>query len=233
MKEAVESLLPLERNLFFFLNGSDSLFLDNIFLTITGKIIWAPIVLFLVFMFFFKTPFKVAIITILAVAILVTLCDQISSSIFKDYFQRLRPVNHPEFKDLVDTAKGYRSGGYSFISGHATNSFGIAIFLSLLYKNRWVTIPIISWAVLNSYSRIYLGVHFTSDILGGIITGTLVAIFVYGMYKYAIIKLVKPNPFINNKSAYSTKNAKTIGIALSSYILLVIIFSPLLSTLPK
>lgn len=233
MKEAVESLLPLERNLFFFLNGSDSIILDNIFLTITGKIIWAPIILFLVFMFFFRTPIKVAIITVIAVALLVTLCDQVSSSIFKDYFQRMRPVNHPDFKDLVDTAKGYKSGGYSFISGHATNSFGIAVFLSLLFRSRWITIPIITWAALNSYSRIYLGVHFISDIMGGIIVGTLIAIFVYWLYNIAINKFVKPNPIGKNKSPYSTKNTKTTGIVLASYISLVIIFSPLLSTLPK
>lgn len=233
MKEAVESLLPLERNLFFFLNGSDSIILDNIFLTITGKIIWAPIILFLVFMFFFRTPIKVAIITVIAVALLVTLCDQVSSSLFKEYFQRLRPINHPDFKDLVDSAKGYRSGGYSFISGHATNSFGIAVFLSLLFRNKWISIPIISWAALNSYSRIYLGVHFISDIIGGIIVGSLLALFVYRIYIYAIKKVAGTNAIGTNKSPYPTKNARTAGIVVLSYIVLVIILSPLLSTLPK
>lgn len=233
MKETVESLLPLERDLFFFLNGSDFIILDDLFLTITGKIIWAPVILFLVFMFFFRTPIKVAIITVIAVVLVVTICDQVSSSIFKDYFQRLRPVNHPEFKDLVDTAKGYRSGGYSFISGHATNSFGIAVFLSLLFRNKWITIPIISWAALNSYSRIYLGVHFISDIIGGIIVGSLLALFVYKIYIYAIKRLAGANAIGTNKSPYPAKNARTAGIVVLSYIVLVIILSPLLSTLPK
>lgn len=233
MKEAVENLLPIERDLFFFLNGSDSILMDNLFLTITGKIIWAPIILFLVFMFFYKTPVKVAIITVLAVALLATLCDQVSSSIFKDYFQRLRPINHPDFKDLVDTAKGYRSGGYSFISGHATNSFGIAVFLSLLFRNKWVSIPILTWAVLNSYSRIYLGVHFISDIVGGIIVGTLIAFIVYWIYIYALKRFVGANVLNKYRSPYAQVNAKTVGVVLSSYILLVILLSPLLSTLPK
>lgn len=233
MKEAIENLLPLERNLFFALNGSESIFLDNMFMTITGKLIWAPILIFLVFMLFYKTPIKTAIITIVAIILLFTLCDQISSSLFKTYFQRLRPTYHPDFMEFVDTVKNYKSGGYSFISGHATNSFGIAVLLSLIFRSRWVTIPMISWALLNSYSRIYLGVHFITDILAGIIVGTLIVLFVYMLFKIALKRVyIKGEPNMDNSLTYTASRSRTIGIVFASYILFVIIFSPLLATLP-
>ncbi len=231
MKEAIENLLPIERNLFFALNGSDSIFWDNIFWTITGKIIWIPMLLFLVVMFFYKTPIKITLLTIVSVAVIFTLCDQISSSVFKELFQRLRPTHHPDFMELVDTVRGYRSRGYSFISGHATNSFGIAVFLSLVFKNRWVTIPLIVWAMLNNYSRIYLGVHFISDVLGGIIVGTMIAFVVYYLYNIIRKRIKIDDINYDGSFAYSTKSGKIIGITITSYILLIIIFSPILSTL--
>ncbi len=232
MKEAIESLLPLERNLFFILNGSDSVFLDNIFWTITGKLIWVPMLIFIGVMIFHKTPIKVAIITILSIVILFALCDQISSTFFKGYFQRFRPTHHPDFMNFVDTVREYRSRGYSFISGHATNSFGIAILLSRIFVSRWITIPIISWATLNSYSRLYLGVHFTTDIVAGILVGSLIGLLVFEIYKATKKRVLKLEPDSTLKVTYSASKSRMIGIVLISYILFVILFSPILSTLP-
>ena len=232
MREAVESLLPIERDLFLSLNGSDSVFIDNIFWTITGKFVWAPILLFLAVMFFYKRPLKEAILTVIAVALVFTLCDQISSSLFKVYFQRPRPSNHPDFREVVDIVRNYRSGGYSFISGHATNSFGIAVFLSLLFRSRWVTIPIMIWALLNSYSRIYLGLHFISDIVGGMIVGSLLGLLVFGLYAFIRKRYLKSDGAINPQKGYYENTSRLIGITISSYLLFVIIFSPILSTLP-
>ncbi len=233
MKDAIENLLPLERNVFFLLNGSDSLFLDNLFWTITGKLIWVPVLLFLAVMLFYKTSLKTAVLTLLSIVLLFALCDQISSSLFKTYFERLRPTHHPDFMNLVDTVRNYRSGGFSFISGHATNSFGIAVLLSRVFMSRWVTIPIITWAVLNSYSRLYLGVHFISDIVAGMIVGTVIALGVYIVYRLIERRALKVN-YVNSErpTLYTIESARTIGITVSIYILFVVIFSPILSTLP-
>lgn len=232
MKEAVESLLPIERNLFLSLNGSDSLFWDNVFWTITGKFVWLPLLLFLIMMFFYKRPLKEAILTVIAVALIIIICDQVSSTFFKAYFQRQRPSHHPDFREVVDIVKNYRSKGYGFISGHATNSFGIAVFLSLLYKSRWVAIPIITWALLYSYSRIYLGLHFISDIVAGMIVGTTLALIIYSIYTLIIKSYIKPGNPVENKPGNSPGGTKTIGMIIVGYLLLVIIFSHLLTTLP-
>lgn len=102
MKEVVENILPYERELFFALNGSDSLFLDNLMLTFTGRYVWALILLFILFVFFYKVPGKEAILTTLFFALVFVVCDQVSSFLFKPLFERLRPTYHPDFKDWVD-----------------------------------------------------------------------------------------------------------------------------------
>lgn len=232
MKEAIESLLPLERDLFLSLNGSDSVFLDNVFWSITGKFIWAPMLIFLVVMFFYKRPLKEGILTTIAMVLIFVACDQVSSSIFKEMFQRLRPSNHPDFKDAVDIVRDYRSGGYSFISGHATNSFGAAFFLIRLFTNRWVTIPVLTWATLNSYSRIYLGLHFVSDILGGIIVGVILALIIFALYSFVRNRYLHLGKTERLRPIYPPEKAKTVGIVIAAYLLFVIILSPVLSTLP-
>ncbi len=232
MKEFIERLLPIERDLFISLNGSDSVFLDNIFWTITGRYIWIPMLLFLAVMFFYKRPLKEAILTVVALTLVFVACDQVSSSIFKEIFQRLRPGNHPDFKDVVDTVKGYRGGGFSFISGHATNSFGAAYFLTRLYANRWVSIPVLTWAALNSYSRIYLGVHFLSDIIGGTIVGLILGLIIFTLFALIRRRYLYHKTGEKQEYAFNKGRARTVGIVIASYLLFIIIFSPLLSTIP-
>ena len=112
MKEAIENLLPYEKNLFFALNGSDSIFLDNMFWTITGRFIWIPVILFLLFMFFYKVPKKEGILATICFILIFVFCDQVSSSIFKPFFERLRPTHHPDFQNYVDIVNGYKGGLY-------------------------------------------------------------------------------------------------------------------------
>ncbi len=233
MKEVVENLLPLERDLFFALNGSNSVLLDNIFWTFTGRYVWILLWLFLVVMFFFKMPRREGILASVFFILVIVVCDQVSSGLFKPFFERFRPTNHPDFKDLVDMVNGYRGGGFSFISGHATNSFGLAVFLSLIFRNRWVTVPALIWAALNSYSRIYLGVHFISDIVGGIIVGSLIGWLMYILYSWIRGRFYQVSYYYKrNLSPYSAQHGQFVGIVISAYIVLIIIFSSFLSTLP-
>ncbi|HBG80738.1 MAG TPA: phospholipid phosphatase, partial [Porphyromonadaceae bacterium] len=83
MKEAVENFLPVERDLFFALNGSDSIFLDNLFWTFTGRYVWVPLLLFLVVVFFYKSPRREGILATVFLILLFALCDQVSSGLFK------------------------------------------------------------------------------------------------------------------------------------------------------
>jgi len=97
-------------------------------------------------------------------------------------FAHPRPTHYPGIMEQVRTLYNYTGGKYGFISGHATNCFGFASFTVLLFRNKPYSIVAISWAVMVSYSRIYLGVHFLSDIVGGMISGIIVGFFIYKLY---------------------------------------------------
>lgn len=231
MKEAVEQWLPLERDLFFALNGSDSLFLDQAMWTISGRFVWIPLFLFILLLFFYKKPRKEAFLVTLFFILLLVASDQISSAVFKPIFERLRPTHHPDFKDLVDIVNDYRGGLYGFISGHAANSFALATFLALVYRNRWTTLAAFFWATLNSYTRIYLGVHFISDIVGGMVVGTVIALLIYELY-YLLRKRLFRIPDAAPKGVYDHRRGNLLAIFIALYLIILVAFSPLLASLP-
>lgn len=232
MKRAIEGLLPLERDLFFALNGSESVILDNIMWTLSGRFVWIPLFLFIIFILFYKTPLKLGFLVTFFLILVFVASDQVSSSLFKPLFERFRPTHHPDFMNQVDIINGYRGGRFGFISGHATNSFGLAVFLSLVFKYQWLTIISLFWATLNSYTRIYLGVHFISDIVAGIIVGTFLAIIFYSVLILVKKSLLKSTYDISSKAIYSSNNGKILSIFILIYIIMLVCFSSLLSTLP-
>jgi len=224
MKESVENLLIYERNLFFLLNGSDSVFLDNIMWVVSKSNVWILFYLFVAIFLFYKTMKKETILLLLFFGLTMVLCDQFSSGLIKPFFERLRPTHHPDFKDFVDIVYGHRGGGFSFISGHATNSFGFAVFLSLVFKNRWVTLVSLVWAVLISYSRIYLGMHFFSDVVGGMLAGTLIALVLYAVF-VSIRKKIFPSVSLEQTRIYDLQQGKILAFVFAAYLFCVISFS--------
>ena len=98
---------------------------------------------------------------------------------------RYRPCHNLEIKHLLNLPDGC-GGQYGFLSSHSTNVFSLATFLSLVIKNKKITIFLISWASIVAYSRIYLGVHYPFDIFAGACLGTIIAIICY--YIMALVK---------------------------------------------
>lgn len=139
-----------------------------------------------------------AVLLTMAIILTILLCDQIASSVFKPLFERPRPTRDPSL-DVI-TVNGYRGGQYGFISSHAANSFGVAVLLAYLFRNRIFTIAIIIWATLVSYSRVYLGVHFPGDVICGALLGVLVGWAIYKLYEKIRRQLY------NNRRLSSFKN---------------------------
>jgi undecaprenyl-diphosphatase len=186
----LERLLAYERSMFFMLNGSDSPFLDRFMWLYTGKAVWLPLAAFILFILLYKKNWRESLLILAAIALVVALCDQFASHLIKPCFERLRPTHHPAFMEDVKTVFGYRGGYYGFISSHAANAFGFAMFMSLLFRYRLFAIAIFLWASLTAYTRIYLGVHFISDVVPGALSGLFFGWLVYTLYIYVREKTI-------------------------------------------
>ena len=110
----------------------------------------------------------------MAAGLTIFITDQTSVYLFKDVFFRLRPCHEPSLTGLVHLVNDQCGGKYGFVSSHAANSFGLAAYLSLLLgkKIKYFTWLLMLWALLLSYSRIYLGVHYPGDVIVGAIWGS-------------------------------------------------------------
>jgi len=178
----------LDIKLFLFLNGFHSPFGDTLMPYLSRIMVWLPLHLFTIYLIFRKFHWK-GFWVLLFIAVCVTLTDMLSFHAFKEVFHRLRPCYDPSISHLIHTV-GKKGGGlYGFVSSHAANVFGVAMFTSFLLKKKWFIIIIFLWAFLVSYSRIYLGAHFPGDIVGGAFLGMLVGWTVYWLQKILIEQL--------------------------------------------
>ena len=116
-------------------------------------------------------------------AVAVGLSDFVSSGIIKPWVCRLRPTHEPEIAGLIHLVNGYTGGLYGFVSSHAANTMACALLFALLYRNKYATVGLMLWVALNCYSRMYLGVHYPADIIGGLAIGAMMATLTYGMVR--------------------------------------------------
>ncbi len=221
----IEYLDQIDKELLLYLNSIHSPYFDTLMWYISKTATWSLMMLVLMYILF-KENWRKAIIIVIAIALTILIADQIASGILKGAVERFRPSRNPEICDLVHLVRGYKGGLYGFVSSHAANTIGVATLLSLLFKNRILTITLFSWAIIVAYSRIYLGVHYPGDILGGMCVGTFSGLFVYYLYNRT-----KNNSKVNKKfifSHFTEKNAKILIIAILSNLLITVGVSAIL-----
>lgn len=179
----MEEIIHYDKQLLLLLNGSDSVFLDWVVMTLTNALTWVPLYLSLLYVVIKSNRnVREVLIILCAAGLCVLLAGTIDDEIVKPLVARWRPGHDPEIGHLVDTVNDYRGGNYGFFSAHASNTFSLALFFSLLMRQRLLTIGLVTWSLVNCWTRMYLGVHYPGDITVGLIWGALVGSFVYWLY---------------------------------------------------
>jgi undecaprenyl-diphosphatase len=190
----IEQLVQWDIAFFLSLNSWHSPFWDQVMWFISAKESWYPVYAVLLFLIFRKQKYY-GFVTLVFIALLITLADQLSVHAFKEVFARLRPCHTPELQGLVHTVNDKCGGQYGFVSSHASNFFALATFLSFYFQRRYLSILFLVLAAIVGYSRIYLGVHFPLDVICGGLLGVVVGVLVNALYQYTL-KRVK-NKFDN------------------------------------
>ena len=187
----LEQLLHIDTEILLAINGWHAPWADTLMWIISAKTTWIPLYLLLVGLLVWRyrkpamTSVKwlqkvpVCVVMIVMIALAVGAADFIASGILKDLVARPRPTRVPELEGVLHLVNGYRSGQYGFVSSHAANTMACGLLFSLIWRNKIATVGLMLWVAMNCYSRIYLGVHYPLDILGGLMVGALMAVVAY------------------------------------------------------
>ena len=184
----LEQLLHIDTEILLAINGWHAPWADTLMWIISAKTTWIPLYLLLIGLLVWRyrqpapTPIKwlqkvpACVVMIVVIGLAVGAADFIASGILKDWVARPRPSRVPELEGVLHLVNGYKSGQYGFVSSHAANTMAVALLFSLIWRNKIATVGLMLWVAANCYSRMYLGVHYPTDILGGLIVGSLVAV---------------------------------------------------------
>jgi undecaprenyl-diphosphatase len=185
----IESIKQIDTELFLYLNSKHNVFFDVVMNWASHKLFWIPLYVFFLYLAYRYYGKKVWMVALVA-AIAIILSDQISTQGFKHVFLRYRPCHNLLIQSQIHL-NGNCGGMYGFVSSHAANTFALAILLFLLFKNKikFFGLFIFSWAAFVSYSRIYNGVHYPADIVGGAILGGFVGLAMFKCFQFINTKI--------------------------------------------
>ena len=188
----METLEAWDRAIVLAINGLHSPWLDELMWLISGKLTWFPIWFWFVYLVFKNLKRKHFYIFLACALASIAIADFTASQFIKEGIQRYRPSHNLLLNDKLHfyqmSANDFYYGGqYGFVSNHATNVFAILswVTVALWYSKRWFVYLMLFSAILIVFSRIYLGVHYLSDIIGGAFWGMFISYF---MYRFVYLK---------------------------------------------
>ncbi len=210
----LETLNQLDTSLLLAINGWRSAWADYFMYTFSGKLVWVPMYAAILYVIVRNFSWRVALGCVIAVALTILFADQMCSHVIRPVVCRVRPT-HPEnpLSEVIQVVNGYRSGHYGFPSCHAANTFGLALFMWLLFRRKAVTLFFLTWALVTSYSRSYLGVHYPGDLLVGAVVGCIGACLCYALFQ-KFCRYRRPRRFVHPLAPLLVGGITIVGIAL-------------------
>ena len=188
-----DKLESIDQSLVLAINSMHSTFLDSFMWFLSGSYILFFLFPFVFYFLFKGYSFKQLVWIFAALLLTIVLTDQLSVHAFKEVFQRYRPSHNLLLKSqlhLHEYPDGsfYGGGKFGFVSSHASNYFGVLTIIYALIRPQWVKIILFVISLLIIYSRVYLGVHYVSDVICGALLGFVLAQFVL---QFLLLKKVK------------------------------------------
>ncbi len=188
----IDTLKNIDNAILLWINSRHSDTLDTLMWNASGRYTWIPLYLVLAY-FIIQKYGKRSWLPIVCTIIAVVLADQASNHLFKNIIMRYRPSHNLTLQGQLHYVNGYIGGLYGFASSHASNTTAFAVFIILLFRKWLVTISLICWVLLVCYSRMYLGVHYPSDILGGMLIGIITGGGMFWIYVIVTVKKQQSN----------------------------------------
>lgn len=216
----INAIIEIDRHILLAIHSSNNMFLDNLMFIATSGWTWIAMYIALLYLVI-KNNATMAQILLLTgfTCFCIAFCVGVPNGIAKPFVERLRPLNDPMIKYALDLPADVTDRTYSFFSTHAANTFGLAVFLSLVVKNRLFTTFMITWSLLMAYTRLHLGFHYPGDVLAGLSWGGIVATISYLLYRYFYKKLTPEGSFVSSHYTRSGYNLSDIDLVLTVIIL--------------
>ena len=222
------TLYDADKTLLIVFNGSHCAFVDRLAVTLTCGYMWILLYIALLLLVINNHKTVAQISLVIGMALLaIVLSEGMADLIVKPLVARLRPIHDTLMQDSVQVVNNYRAEGYSFFSAHASNTMAVAVFFSLLVKDRLFACTLITWALVNCWTRLYLGVHYPSDIIVGMVWGSVSGLFAYTMYtKVKDTRRVRASDdAATTDMAYRRSDINTVICVMALLVIFAIIFS--------